>query len=122
MIILIGIGLVVFLFWGAFLSNNPLVSVLCIVGIFVVILGGMVLNDSVCSIETSRTTNLYAGHNDSEIQGSFMLGSGTIEKIDYVYYWVDNGGIKSKHKVTMSSSVFIEDGKNIIISKLERKV
>ena len=46
------------------------------------------------------------------------MGTGHIEEIDVVYYWVNNSGVKSKHSQRMDQSVFIEDGKNIMVEKI----
>lgn len=76
-----------------------------------------IINNTVCSTQYEDITKLYAGYNGLETNGSFFLGSGSIEEVDMVYYWVDNDGIKSKHSERMGNSVFIEDGKNIMAKK-----
>ena len=102
---------------GFGVDEKPFWGILCLAFMVLAIVGLIKANNDVCSILETQTTPLYAGHNASEISGSFMLGSGTIEEVDYVYYWVDSGGIKSKHKRRMNNSVFIEDGKNVMLQK-----
>jgi len=82
-----------------------------------VAVGGMAINLNVCDIENSSITELYSGYNSNDIGGHFFLGSGTVNEKDMVYYWINNNGILSKHQRGMDESVFIEDGKNIMVEK-----
>lgn len=77
----------------------------------------LVVNLIVCSVDKEIIIPLYAGYNSSTIQGEFFLGSGNINGVDMVYYWVDDNGVLTKHSVPMSDSSFIEDGKNVLIQK-----
>jgi len=70
-----------------------------------------------CNVVAEQTIPLYAGFNSQTTSGNFILGSGTIEEVDMVYYWIDENGIKSKHHVPMRLSVFIEDGKNTLVKR-----
>ena len=71
----------------------------------------VVVRDRNCSVEKYESVPLYSGSNGLEIHGSFR----SINEVDTVYYWVDNNGIKAKHSVPMSESVFIEDGNRELI-------
>lgn len=77
----------------------------------------IVFNISLCNAEQSNITNLYAGYNDSNISGTFFLGSGSIDNKEVVYYWVDNNGVKSKHSHDMAISTFVEDNGNYMVEK-----
>ena len=59
--------------------------------------------------------NLYAGSNDSELNGQWSIFGGNIETEDVVYYWINENGVKTRHDVPMSQASFIEDGQNKLL-------
>jgi len=69
--------------------------------------------------DDSYTVDLYSGTNDKVISGHFALGSGSIDTIDQVEYWIKNGEVLRKYTAPMGQSSFIEDGKNFV--KYEKK-
>jgi uncharacterized membrane protein len=98
-------------------TMNPLYLMMAIVLVFIIVFGAIYINQKNCTIDHAIITELYAGYNNSEIEGHFFLGSGSVNEKEMVYYWANNDGIKSKHSQEMSMSVFIEDGKNIMVEK-----
>lgn len=96
-------------------SESNLLQGIGILVIFLVAIGGLIFLDK-CTVQEVVITPLYAGYNQGEINGSFFLGSGRVDEVDTVFYWVNDGGILTKHSVFMRDSKFIEDGKNILES------
>jgi hypothetical protein len=88
-----------------------LVVIALMVGLWI---GGVKLNDKNCQVNADYKVNLYAGSNGNEIQGRFYLMGGRIDEVDMVYYWVKTEDILHKYSGKMSSSDFIEDGKNYL--------
>ena len=122
MIIAFTIALFVFFFWLAYKLEDDLNSYL--LGVILVIALATIpvavfTNSKVCDVPSKIVTPLYAGYNNSELHGDFFLGSGSVDDVDMVYYWVNNNGVKSKHSKKMSDSVFIEDGKNLMVETYE---
>jgi hypothetical protein len=105
--------------WISSERDNPIYVMVSLILVSASVFICMKLNMNTCTIEQPITTTLYAGYNDSEINGSFFLGTGHIDEQEMVYYWIDENGVKSKHDQPMSMSVFIEDGKNIMVEKYE---
>ncbi len=117
MIILIVFVLVLIIVAYCYASESCLMFFLGAVLILGLIAGSVSLNDSVCDIPAEEVTPLYAGYNDSEINGTFFLGTGAVDEKEMVYYWVDDNGIKFKQSLLMDKSVFIEDGQNVLIKR-----
>jgi hypothetical protein len=93
----------------------PILGLFLLLGLMV--WGSININQNVCNIPKIITTSLYAGYNNNEINGQFFLGSGSVNEKDMVYYWINDNDVKSKHSKTMDESVFIEDGKNVMVEK-----
>lgn len=94
-----------------------------IVGVSAIVLGvgliygTVILNKSSCNVEVVEKVEIFAGYNDSSMNGRFFLGSGSVDEKDVVYYWANNNGVKTKHSQPMDKSVFIEDGGGYVLLK-----
>jgi len=99
--------------WAYFIIILLIIAMVCIQ----VYVGNMRAKH--CNKILTITTSLYGGYNNNELSGYFFLGSGSIQETDVVYYWINDDGVKSKHSQRMDKSVFIEDGKNIMIQKIK---
>lgn len=97
---------------------NTFISIVIVLGIPVIaVVALFILNDSHCKIYSPQTISLYSGINGSTIGGSMLLGTGTINATDYVYYWKKDGEVLTKDKVPMKYSSFIEDGNAYLLIK-----
>jgi hypothetical protein len=127
MIVVIGVVLVIVVMWiiiceidvPYYVEWKVLLIMSAVIAIpLAIVLALMFFNENMCDkFETVERINIYAGYNDSEINGHFFLASGRIDEADVVYYWINNSGVKSKHSQPMDRSVFIEDGGEYLLIK-----
>lgn len=116
------------LMFGAFMlftwifmeSNNLVISIsifLLLAFLFVVAFGVNTLNERGCNIEEIEKISIYSSYNATSTEGGFVLGSGSVDEKEIVFYWVNNNGVKSKQHQLMSQSIFIEDGNRYVLLK-----
>jgi hypothetical protein len=70
--------------------------------------------DTNCSMNKVEQFDLYSGFNSSQVSASFFLGTGRIDTTEYVFYWKNIDGVKTRHQYPMESSQFIEDGNTYV--------
>jgi hypothetical protein len=92
---------------------------LCVIWLIILLAGwgwGTITIIDRHTVKYERQVNIYAGHNSLETQGQFFLLTGYANDVDTVYYWVkDDSGTLRKYNISMSKSVFIEDGGQYVV-------
>ena len=101
---------------GIFMAVNREEWYSVLYGVLGIVIAGFILAKGIdyignkCLYRYPEKIELYSEYNDSEIGGTFLLGSGSIDQVDRVYFWTKRGNILRKNNVLMDKSVFIEDG------------
>jgi len=96
-----------------FSEDGLMLTIMC--GLFSIALSvaGLLISGMIASIiagerKITNTTNIVSLSNKTETEGGFVIGNGSVEGVEYYYYFIFNGTGYIRGKIPVNSSIIIE--------------